>query len=123
MKSMTYKILTVLFFALSTFAHADWSIPDPVTYEWTVEHSQRVIPKVDSEDTTIDQVITYLSDSMSFPIRLKHDLPADILNKKINWHFDNITWLALVAKIADIADADIVIEKRIVTLRSKRPAN
>ena len=92
-------------------------IPDPITYEWTVEKTQRVIPKVDITDTTIRQAIFFLGNSMYSPIRLEHSLSHEILDEKIEWHLKDVAWIELVAKIADIANADIVIGKRVVTLQ------
>lgn len=115
---MKRKIVPLIFILISPFSSAtDWIIPEPVTYEWTVEKTRRVIPKVDMEDATIRQVIFFLGNSMDSPIRLKHDLPPDILDKKLEWHLKDVVWIDLVAKIADIAKADIVIGKQMVTLR------
>ena len=112
-------MITIFMFVVSSpFTHAtDWIYPDPITYEWTVEKTRRVIPKVDFTDTTIRQIIFFLGNSMDSPIRLEHNFPPEILDKKVGWQLKDVAWIELVAKIADIGEADIVIGKQVVTLR------
>jgi hypothetical protein len=99
---------------------SDWIIPDPVTYEWTVKETQREIPRLDFKNASIRDVIGYLGDSMVYPIRLKHDLPKATLEKRVNWKHTKISWINVVAKIADVADADLVIGKGVVTLKHRK---
>jgi len=100
----------------------DWIIPDPVTYEWTVKATQAQIPVVEWKGVSIREAIGCLGDSMSFPLRLRHDLPDEVLDRRMDWQGTKVTWLQLVGKIADVADADIVIGKREVTLKRRKPA-
>ncbi|RYD83971.1 MAG: hypothetical protein EOP84_06820 [Verrucomicrobiaceae bacterium] len=101
----------------------DWMIPDPVTYEWTVKATQAEIPLVEWKGTSIRDAIGYLGDSMNFPLRLRHDLPDAVLDRRMDWQATKVTWLQVVGKVADVADADIVIGKqREVTLKRRAPA-
>ena len=100
----------------------DWFIPDPVTYEWTAKATQAVIPLVEWKGTSIRDAIGYLGDSMNFPLRLRHDLPDEMLDRRMDWQATKVTWLQMVGKIADVANAEIVIGKREVTLKRRTAA-
>ena len=101
---------------------SDWIVPDPVTYESTMKETQREIPRLDFKDVSIRDVIGYLGDSMVSPIRLTQHLPKAALEKRVTWNLTKISWIDVVAKIADVTDADIVIGKRVVTLKQRKPA-
>ena len=111
--------------SLVIFAHpaiaTDLDIPNPVTYEWTVGRTQKTIPRLDLKDTPIRDLIGYLGNSMSSPIRLKHNIPDELLDQRLNWNFKEIRWIDVVAKIADLTDSHIRIEKKVVTLVYAEP--
>jgi hypothetical protein len=84
-----------------------------------MKEAQREIPRIDFKDVSIRKVIAFLGDSMVYPIRLQHDLPEAVLEKRVDWKLTKVSWIDLVAKIADITDADIIVGKRVVTLKRR----
>ncbi len=113
--------LIAIFLLHGVCSATEWIIPEPVTYEWTVKQTQRELPRVDLTDTSIEWLIDYLGNSMNYPIRLQHNLSEAMLEKRVDWKLTKVKWIDLVAKIADISDADILIGKRVVTLNQRKP--
>jgi len=111
--------LTVLvFFGTCSLGGAvDRHLPDPITYEWTIKQTHRELGRVDFEDA-----ISFLGDYMLTPLKLRRELPRETLDIKVNWNLRDILWIDLLAKIADIADiadADIIVGKGMITLKTK----
>lgn len=96
----------------------DWITPPPKTYEETVKITQEVM-KMDLKDTSIKELLSFLGSSMNTQLRLKHNLPEDVLNLKVTWKLENIRRIELMAKIADITNSDIKIEIGLVRLIHK----
>ena len=112
------KIIAVLIVLHSTVQIApavDWIYPDKITYEWAVKESQRKI-SCDFNDTSLREILDYMGSTMNARVPLKHDFSDEVLNQKVSWKFKDIVWIDFVAKIADLTNSDIKIEKRIVRL-------
>lgn len=120
-KMKRFATFTVVVLMQGVSSATDWKIPDPVTYEWTAKQIQQEIPRVDFKNASLREVIGFLGDSMVYPIELQHELPKDLLERRVEWKFTKVSWIDLVAKIADVADAEIVIGKRVVTLKLRKP--
>jgi len=97
----------------------DWDIPDPVTYEWTIQRATKTtIPKVNFTDAPASKIIEALSDSMVFPLRIEAPLfSEEKLNKRITIQKEQITWIEIISIVADRIGADILISKGKVTLK------
>ena len=115
------NLLAALFALTQASFATDFEIPNPVTYEWTVKATQKVIPTVDLKKTKIRDLLGYIGNSMVMPIGLKHEIPDHLLDQKVTWHFKDILWIDLVAKIADATNSEILIEKGAVKLIYKKP--
>ncbi len=99
----------------------DWLTPPPKTYEETVKLTQEVM-KMDLKDVPIKELLSFLGSSMNTQLRLKHDLPEEVLDLKVTWKLENIRRIELMAKIADVTNSDIRIEVGIVRLIHKAEA-
>ena len=106
----------------TTFTLTSWSCaldverPNPMTHEWTAKQARAVLPRVDLTETTLARVIELLNDGMARPISIKHELPKEKLNIKVNWKLKNISYLELAAKIADLTDSKLTVEKGFLKL-------
>jgi len=113
-------VITPLLAILAVMASAtDWDIPDPVTYEWTIQQATKTtIPKVNFTDAPAKKIIEALGDSMVFPLRIEASLVSEgKLNKKITIQREQITWIEIVSVVADKIEADILITKGKVILK------
>ncbi|MEM0967315.1 MAG: hypothetical protein AAGJ81_14305 [Verrucomicrobiota bacterium] len=114
------KFITAVFLLIfSGKVHAmSWIIPDPITYEWTIETATKSqIPKFSANDVTVSQLIDGLSDDMVFPLRIEAlGIAKEKLENKVTIKREQIAWIEIVALIADEIEADIVITKGGVVL-------
>ena len=114
-------IVTIPLLALlaATASATDWDIPDPVTYEWTIQQATKTtIPKVNFTDAPAKKILEALSDSMAFPLRIEASLVREEkLNQRITIQKEQITWIEVVSIVADRIEVDILISKGKVTLK------
>jgi hypothetical protein len=93
--------------------------PDPLTYEWTIKQAHCELARVDFENATIEEAINFLRADELTPLKLRHELPRKTLDIKVNWNLRDILWIDLLAKFADIVDADFIVGRGIITLKSR----
>ncbi len=97
----------------------DRHLPDALTYEWTIKQAHCELARVDFENATIEDAINFLRADELTPLKLMHGLPRKTLDIKVNWNLRDILWIDLLAKIADIANADLIVVRGIITLKSR----
>lgn len=97
----------------------DRHLPDPPTYEWTIKQAHCELARVDFENATIEDAINFLRADELTPLKLRHELPRKTLDIKVNWKLRDILWIDLLAKIADVTDADFIVGRGIITLKSR----
>ncbi|MDQ8209598.1 hypothetical protein QEH52_18890 [Coraliomargarita sp. SDUM461003] len=111
--------IPLLAFLAATASATDWDIPDPITYEWTIQQATKTtIPKVNFTDTPAKKILEALSDSMAFPLSIEAPLVSEEkLNKRITIHKELITWIEVISIVADEIEVDILISKGTVTFK------
>ncbi|MBT62000.1 hypothetical protein QEH52_18635 [Coraliomargarita sp. SDUM461003] len=117
MKAIAATILIMS--AFTTASATDWAYPDPMTYEWTIRSATvGKIPKVNFTDSSVRAVIGALSNSMTFPLRVDaSQISEEHFNKRITIQETDISWIEVLALVADVIEADILITKGKVILK------
>ena len=99
--------------------------PKPLTLAWTLEQAQHRLPKVDLKDSELSWIVKWLDSSMNVPGCY---LDVDVLevkrrlDQKMTWQALDVSWIDLVARVADADDADVVISPGKVKLVPREEA-
>ncbi|GAA5120820.1 hypothetical protein GCM10023212_15030 [Luteolibacter yonseiensis] len=94
--------------------------PDPKTMEWTMKQAAYIHPVFDIENTEASWIIATLDDSSmttpGFYLNIDKSQVEDRLARKLTFRVKEISWLAVLAKVADALDAEIRISPGKFTL-------
>ena len=120
----TILILSIAMLAESAHAFDAPPPPDRKTLEWTVAQAQYVYPIFDVSDTKAAWILEQLDSSMNTPgfyLDIDKSEVDALLGKKITFKVEKITWLNVLARVADEIEADIVISQGVFKLVSRKP--
>ena len=100
-------IITLLLALCSASYATDWVIPRPTTRDWTVIVAGKPYPNIEFRNVTIANAIKMMGNTMMQPLFIKHSLDEKQLKKEITLKLKKVSWLDIVTKIADEADASV----------------
>ena len=93
--------------------------PDRKTLEWTIAQAQYVYPIFDVSESRVSSILEELDSSMNTPgfyLGIDKSEVEHLLEKKITFKVEKITWLSVLAMVADHIEADIAISEGVFKL-------